>query len=110
MAPRPTLTVLAVCGSGVVSSSMIAQKLVDILKPLGVEPKVIGLLPTSVQTYIEQGGVDFVVSTSPIPGKITVPVIKGVALLTGFGEDACREEIYRVAKEVLAKKAAAAGG
>lgn len=106
MPAKPTLTVLAVCGSGVVSSSMIAQKLEELLKPLGVEPKVIGLLPTSVQTYIEQGGIDFVVSTSPIPGTITVPVIKGVALLTGFGEDACKAEILKVAKEVIAKKAA----
>jgi PTS system galactitol-specific IIB component len=85
---------------------MIAQKLEDILKPLGVEPHVIGLLPTSVQTYIERGGIDFVVSTSPIPGTITVPVVKGVALLTGFGEEACIAEITRVAKEILAKKAA----
>jgi len=104
MATRQTLTILAVCGSGVVSSSMIAQKLEEILKPLGAEAKVIGLLPTSVQTYVEQGGIDFVVATSPIPGTITVPVIKGVALLTGFGEDACRDEITRVAKEILAKK------
>jgi len=107
MASKMTLTVLAVCGSGVVSSSMIAQKVEELLKPLGVEPKVVGLLPTSVQTYIEQGGIDFVVSTSPIPGTITVPVIKGVALLTGFGEDAVKEEIVRVAKELIAKKNAA---
>jgi PTS system galactitol-specific IIB component len=104
MSAKPTLTILAVCGSGVVSSSMIAQKLEDLLKPLGIQPKVIGLLPTSVQTYIEQGGIDFVVSTSPIPGNITVPVIKGVALLTGMGEDACKEEILKVAKEIIAKK------
>jgi PTS system galactitol-specific IIB component len=86
---------------------MIAQKLEDILKPLGVEPHVIGLLPTSVEHYVERGGIDFIVSTSPIPGKITVPVIKGIALLTGFGEDECIEEIKRVAKEVLAKKTSA---
>ncbi len=104
MATRQTLTILAVCGSGVVSSSMIAQKMEEIIKPLGAEAKVIGLLPTSVQTYVEQGGIDFVVATSPIPGKITVPVIKGVALLTGFGEEACRAEITRVAKDILAKR------
>lgn len=106
MPAKNRLTVLAVCGSGVVSSSMIAQKLEDILKPMGVEPNVIGLLPTSVQSYVERGGIDFVVSTSPIPGTIAVPVVKGVALLTGFGEDECIEEIKKVAKEVLAKKAA----
>jgi PTS system galactitol-specific IIB component len=102
--PRKTLTILAVCGSGVVSSSMIQQKVKDILSPLGVEANVIGLLPQSVQSYVERGGIDFIVSTSPIPGTITVPVIKGVALLTGFGEDECIENIKTVAQEVLAKK------
>lgn len=101
-----SLTVLAVCGSGVVSSSMIAQKLEEALKPLGARVNVIGLLPTSVQTYVERGGVDFVVTTSPIPGTINVPVIKGIALLTGFGEDECLDEIKKVAQDIIAKKAA----
>jgi galactitol PTS system EIIB component len=101
---RISLTILAVCGSGVVSSSMIQQKVKEILTPLGVDSNVIGLLPQSVESYVERGGIDFIVSTSPIPGKITVPVIKGVALLTGFGEDECIAEITRVAKEVISKK------
>jgi PTS system galactitol-specific IIB component len=104
---KQTLTILAVCGSGVVSSSMIAQKLEDTLRPMGAEVNVIGLLPNSVEHYVERGGIDFVVSTSPIPGKITVPVIKGVGLLTGFGEEECIAEIKAVAKEILAKRAAA---
>lgn len=96
------MTVLAVCGSGVVSSSMIAQKLQETLAPLGIDVNVIGILPTSVQEYVERGGIDFVVTTSPIPGEINVPVVKGVALLTGFGEDECLEEIRNVAKGLLA--------
>ena len=94
------LTVLAVCGSGVVSSSMIAQKIEDTLAPLGLKAEVIGLLPNSVQGYVERGGIDFIVTTSPIPGEINVPVIKGVALLTGFGEDAVLEEIRETAKKI----------
>lgn len=101
---KKTLTILAVCGSGVVSSSMIQQKVKEILTPMGVDTNVIGLLPQSVQSYVERGGIDFVISTSPIPGKIDVPIIKGVALLTGFGEDECIAEISRVASEVLARK------
>ena len=100
---KKTLTVLAVCGSGVVSSSMIEQKLTDILSSIA-NVKVIGLLPTSVKSYVDRGGIDFVVTTSPIPGEISVPVIKGVALLTGFGEDACIAEIKEVADKVLAAK------
>lgn len=94
------LNVLAVCGSGVVSSSMVEQKLVEILKPIA-DVQVIGTLPQSVQGLVERGSVDFIVTTSPIPGTITVPVIKGVALLTGMGEDAVIEEIKRVAKSIL---------
>jgi len=101
---KKSLTILAVCGSGVVSSSMIQQKVKEILAPMGVDANVIGLLPQSVQSYVERGGIDFVISTSPIPGKIDVPIIKGVALLTGFGEDECIEEITSVAKDILAKK------
>lgn len=97
------LTILAVCGSGVVSSSMIAQKIEDELESIGIDTEVIGLLPNSVESYVDRGGIDFVVTTSPIPGDIKVPVIKGVALLTGFGEDAVIEEIKQTAKDVLAK-------
>jgi PTS system galactitol-specific IIB component len=100
---KKSLTVLAVCGSGVVSSSMIEQKLTDILKPIA-NVKVIGLLPTSVRSYVERGGIDFVVTTSPIPGEINVPVVKGVPLLTGFGEDECIAEIKQVAEKILAEK------
>lgn len=94
------LTVLAVCGSGVVSSSMIAQKIEDTLAPMGLNAEVIGLLPNSVEGYVERGGIDFIVTTSPIPGEINVPVIKGVALLTGFGEEAVLEEIRETAKRI----------
>ncbi len=100
---KKSLTVLAVCGSGVVSSSMIEQKLTDILKPIA-NVKVIGLLPTSVKSYVDRGGIDFVVTTSPIPGDISVPVVKGVSLLTGFGEDATIAEIKAVAESILAEK------
>ena len=102
---KTSLTVLAVCGSGVVSSSMIAQKIEEIVRDLKVDVKVIGLLPTSVKEYVERGGIDFIVTTSPIPGTISVPVIKGVALLTGFGEEDCIEEITTVAKKIIANKA-----
>lgn len=95
------LTILAVCGSGVVSSSMIAQKIEDVLDSIGIDAELIGLLPTSVEGYVDRGGIDFVVTTSPIPGDIKVPVIKGVALLTGFGEDAVIEEIKKTAQSIL---------
>jgi len=95
------LTVLAVCGSGVVSSSMIAQKIKDILSSFAVDLDVIELLPTSVEEYVQRGNIDFIVTTSPIPGDIKVPIIKGIALMTGFGEDTVVEEIMSTAQEII---------
>jgi PTS system galactitol-specific IIB component len=80
---------------------MIARKVEEILAPLEIEVNVVGLLPTSVETYIRSNHVDFVVTTSPIPGTISVPVIKGVALLTGFSEDTVIDEIRQTAKKLL---------
>lgn len=97
---KKKLTVLAVCGSGVVSSSMVEQKLKEILKPYAAVD-VIGTLPTSVQGLVDRGGIDFIVTTSPLPDGIQVPVVKGVALLTGLGEDAVVEEIIQVAQGIL---------
>ncbi len=98
------LTVLAVCGSGVVSSSMIAQKIKDVLSSLAVEVDVIELLPTSVEEYVQRGNIDFIVTTSPIPGDINVPIIKGIALMTGFGEETVVEEIMSTAQEIISQE------
>jgi len=95
------LTVLAVCGSGVVSSSMIAQKIKDILSSFTVDLDVIELLPTSVEEYVQRGNIDFIVTTSPIPGDIKVPIIKGIALMTGFGEDTVVGEITSIAQKII---------
>lgn len=101
---KKTLNILAVCGSGVVCSSMIGTRVDDIMESLGATANVTGLLPNSVESYVERGGIDFIITTSPIPGNITVPVVNGVALLSGFGEDECIEEIKKVAKEILETK------
>jgi galactitol PTS system EIIB component len=96
------LHILAVCGSGVVSCSMIGQKVKEMLEPFGIRAEVTGLLPQSVREYVERGGIDFIVATSPVPGPITVPLIKGVGLLTGFGEEEIAEQIIATAKKILA--------
>jgi PTS system galactitol-specific IIB component len=100
---KKKLTILAVCGSGVVSSSMIGQKVEDALKEVGLRAEVIGILATSVESYVKNGNIDMVVTTSPVQGEINVPVIKAVALLTGFGEEEVLEEIKETAKKVASE-------
>ena len=101
---KEKLTILSVCGSGLVSSTMIAQKVKQALVPLDAVVDVIGLLPTSVDNYIQNNPVDFIVTTSPIPGEVHVPIINAVALLTGFNENAVLDEIFQMAQKILSEE------
>jgi PTS system galactitol-specific IIB component len=96
------INILGVCGSGTVSSTMLAAKVESILEEeLNLRVSAVGVMPQMVQEYVDRGGVDLVVTTSPIPGEISVPVIKGVPLLTGIGEEECIKEIISAVKKIL---------
>ncbi len=98
---KQKISILGVCGSGTVSSSMLASRVESILNEINIDVKAVGVMPQMVKEYVDRGGIDFVVTTSPIPGDIKVPIIKGVPLLTGIGEDECVEEIISTAKKIL---------
>ncbi len=98
---RKKLNILAVCGSGVVTSSMIAQKVEETLREVGIDCEVTGLVSTSVEEYVQRGGIDIVVTTSPLQGQIDVPIIKAVPLMTGIGEDDVLEEIRETAQKLV---------
>jgi len=95
------INILGVCGSGTVSSTMLAARVESILEEINIKVSAVGVMPQMVQEYVDRGGVDIVVTTSPIPGDIKVPVIKGVPLLTGIGEEECIEEIISAVKKIL---------
>lgn len=101
---KKKLNILTVCGSGVVTCSMFDQRIREHLSSLDVDITINGTLPPSVESLVNRGDVDFVVSTTKLPGKIDVPVIMGVSLLSGFGEDETLEEIMKVATDILAAK------
>jgi len=103
---KKEINVLTVCGSGVVSSSILGSKVKEILEKAGIYANVLGTQPQMVKSYVDKGKVDLVVTSSPISDSISVPIIKGIPLLTGVGEEECIEEIIKIAKEIVEKKSA----
>lgn len=83
--------VLIICGTGVATSTVVAQKVRQHLQSAGV------------QATVEQGKVmdlvghgtdaDLVVATTDVPASVTVPVIRALPLLTGMGEAQVLDEI-----------------
>ncbi len=104
--------VLGVCGAGTVTSTMLAMRVEEVLEEQGIRSVIDEVQPTQVHQTLENGKVDMIITSSPIPDveKITVPVIKGHSLLSGFGEKETIEEIRQTAMKIVAdyeaKKAA----
>ncbi|GAN35681.1 PTS sugar transporter subunit IIB [Lacticaseibacillus paracasei] len=91
------LHLLAVCGSGTVSSTMVAEKASDYINTLGFSVDAEESNPAQAIEKIASGNYDLVVYTSPIPGTFDVPVVNAVGLLTGIGE----EEVYEKIRKAL---------
>ena len=100
---RP-LKVLTVCGSGVVSSSMVSMKLKEALEEHGYKIKTIEVNPGGVEAATSQEKIDFIAFTSPIHGAISIPAINAVGFLTGFGEEEFIEKALAVIKEIEEKE------
>jgi len=94
-----TIRLLAVCGSGTVSSTMVAEKASDYIESLGYRVTSEELNPQQASERIPGDNFDLVVFTSPIPGTYDIPIINATGLLTGINED----EVYDQIKKALSK-------
>jgi len=80
--------ILSVCGSGTVTSSMVAEKVKEAMEERGIHVKTTEAKPTEALNYARSGNYDLITHTSPLPkGDYGIPVINAVGCLTGMGED-----------------------
>ncbi|GCF92443.1 PTS fructose transporter subunit IIB [Enterococcus florum] len=93
--------VLSVCGSGTVTSSMVAEKLREALEEKGYRITTTEARPTEALQLAQGGSFDFITYTSPLPeGDYGVPVVNAIGFLTGFGDEEFLEEIDGVLAEL----------
>ena len=87
------INVLSVCGSGTVTSSMIASKVTDILEEKGYRANTVETNPNGVDELLSNGNWDVIVHTSPLKGEYDLPTINAVGLLTGRDEEGFKSEL-----------------
>jgi len=86
--------ILVPCGSGIASSTICAQKIRKGLLERGIDAEVKQLAFRELQGEI--GKADLIVSITPgLKSDLNVPVVNGVSLLTGGGEQAVLDEIVQ---------------
>lgn len=82
---------LVICGTGIATSTVVAMKIKSHCEERGIAVDITQGKVMDIVRGIE--GYDLIVSTTPIPATVKIPVIEGLPFLTGMGIDATLEKI-----------------
>lgn len=83
--------ILIVCGTGIATSTVVAQKVKEYCEAQGFE---VAIDQAKVmETLRGADDYDLVVSTTQLPSSVSTPSVNGLPFLTGVGVDQTLEEI-----------------
>ena len=88
--------IIFACTSGIATSAVATDKVVSFCQEHGinVEP-----IQSNIGTVQKQDGMaDIIIVTSAVDFKLETPILNGLPLLTGFGEEELLEEILSILK------------
>lgn len=86
---------IVACNNGVATSQTIASKVQDLLDEKGVSAKVEAVDIKSIDTYLADA--DAYICVIAPDHEFNLPIINGVAFLTGVGEEAELQKLIDIA-------------
>jgi len=86
-------TVLVACGTAIATSTVVAKAIEEALKSRGIDVTTRQCKAAEIRTQLS--GIDLVVSTTPVPADLGVPVIQTLAFLTGIGKEDAINQIIK---------------
>jgi len=93
-----TKTVIVSCGTAIATSTVAAKAIEEACKAAGIKVVTKQCKAAEIKAYVDQGA-DLIVTTSQVRFDPGIPVINGLAFLTGIGKDKVIEEILSVLKD-----------
>lgn len=94
------LNIITVCGSGAMSSSMLAATLTEMLEEQGYEVYATETMPGMLNNTLTQGNWDLIVYATPLDDDYGIPVLNGICLLTGIGVDEFKEDLLQTLRDI----------
>lgn len=88
--------ILVACGTAIATSTVVAKGIEEALKERGIPVVTRQCKATEVRGLAP--GYDLIVTTTPVPKDLGVPVIQTLAFLTGIGKEAVIEQIADMLK------------
>lgn len=83
--------ILVACGTAIATSTVVAKGIEEILKERGIQVITRQCKASEVRSLA--GDADLIVTTTPVPNDLGVPVIQTLAFLTGIGKEEVIEQI-----------------
>ncbi|MFN2143976.1 MAG: PTS sugar transporter subunit IIB [Anaerolineales bacterium] len=90
-------TVIVSCGTAIATSTVAAKAIEEACKEAGIDVKTRQCKAAEIKNYLD--GADLIVTTSQVRFDPGIPVINGLAFLTGIGKDKVIEEILSALKD-----------
>ena len=87
----PPKRILVACGTAIATSTVVARAIEEAMKERGIAVTTRQCKAAEIRGLLQ--GVDLVVTTTPVPQDLGVPVIQTLAFLTGIGKEAVIEQI-----------------
>ncbi|MDK9858837.1 PTS galactitol transporter subunit IIB [Staphylococcus equorum] len=88
--------VLVACGGAVATSTVAANKIKELLKANNIDASVEQCRVSELSSKV--GNVDLIVTTAKVDKDYNVPVIHGIAYISGVGAEKTNNEILEVLK------------
>lgn len=88
--------ILCVCGSGTVSSAMVAGKLKEQLADKGWDVNAVETSPNGVESALAGVKYDLIACVSPVSQEYGIPKVNAVGMLTGLSEAQVIEDCLKI--------------
>lgn len=89
--------VIAACGGAVATSTIAANKIVELCKKNGIDVEICQIRISEIESNLE--GTDLIVTTSRIKRDYGIPYVNGMAFISGIGEEATEAKMLEVLKK-----------
>ena len=88
--------ILFVCATGIATSTAVTEKVMEYCKENGLN---VNYAQTNVASLPNNtDGASLIVSTTKVPYQLDIPLINGLPIITGVGEDKVLEKIVSIRK------------
>jgi len=85
--------ILVSCGTAIATSTVVARGIEEAMKERGISVTTRQCKASEIRSLIGEG-FDLIVTTTPVPDNLGIPVIHTLAFLTGIGKEEVIDQIH----------------